>query len=88
MKELNTNDKEIKKYMINQYDIEIILDEFIAIINGKYQITNFFSMYKNQTYIQILKPKLHYYKYNEKEIVESGKLWELKIGYYKITRKV
>ena len=52
MKELNTNDKEIKKYMINQYDIEIILDEFIAIINVKYQITNFFSMYKNQTYIK------------------------------------
>lgn len=84
----DTNNKEDKK-MINQYDIEIMLDEAIAFINGKYKFSNFFSMsYKDKSYIQIMKPKFYFVSYSEKEIKQYNALWELKLGYYKITREV
>lgn len=74
--------------MINQYDIEIILDELIAILNGKYKISNFFILSHTKRSIEILKPKFEYFKYNENEIITYKRLWELKIGYIKIIREL
>lgn len=89
---IKTNDKDTnnteEEKMISQYDIEIILDEIIAFINGKYKITNVFSIYKDRTSIKVMKPKFHFYKFNDKEVIQFNALWELKIGYYKIRREI
>lgn len=79
----NTNNN-----MVTQYDIEKLLDEFIAILNGKYKVSNFFVMSSDTRSVQILKPKFEYFKYSENEILTYKRLWELKIGYIKIIREL
>ena len=85
MKELKINTNNI---MVTQYDIEKVLNEIIAVLNGKYKISNFFVMSNDSRTIQILKPKFEYFRYSENEIPIYKKLWELKIGYIKIIREV
>ena len=88
MKELKINTNNKKDTMISQYDIEKLLDELIAILNGKYKVSSFFVITNNSRSVEILKPKFEYFKYDEKQVNNCKRLWELKIGYIKIIREV